>query len=86
MHLVRASHEGQHRLPGQLPQGGSVVQPVVQAPDGLVKCELRLLYTWPQADAQPKLVAGLARLSRGEMIGVDFNKELFISSLFSDLK
>ncbi|WP_223650071.1 hypothetical protein [Hymenobacter psoromatis] len=48
--------------------------PVIQSPDGLVKCEIRLLYTWPQAAAYPKLVAGLARLSRGEMIGVDFNK------------
>ena len=49
-------------------------EPVVQAPDGLVKCEIRLLYTWPHAAPQPTLVAGLARLSRGEMIGVDFNK------------
>ena len=48
--------------------------PVVESPDGLVKCEIRLLYTWPPAAAYPKLVAGLARLSRGEMIGVDFNK------------
>ena len=49
-------------------------EPVVQSPDGLVKCEIRLLYTWQKTEAQPKLLAGLARLSRGEMIGVDFNK------------
>ncbi|MVN75456.1 hypothetical protein GO988_03870 [Hymenobacter sp. HMF4947] len=49
-------------------------EPVVQSPDGLVKCEIRLLYTWQKTAAQPKLLAGLARLSRGEMIGVDFNK------------
>ena len=49
-------------------------EPVIQSPDGLVKCEIRLLYTWPHTDSQPKLLAGLARLSRGEMIGVDFNK------------
>jgi hypothetical protein len=49
-------------------------EPVVQSPDGLVKCEIRLLYTWPHSEPQPTLVAGLARLSRGEMIGVDFNK------------
>jgi hypothetical protein len=49
-------------------------EPVVQSPDGLVKCEIRLLYTWPHRAPQPTLVAGLARLSRGEMIGVDFNK------------
>ncbi|WP_310395753.1 hypothetical protein [Hymenobacter sp.] len=49
--------------------------PVVQAPDGLVKCEIRLLYIWPPGEARPELLTGLARLSRGEMIGVDFNKD-----------
>jgi hypothetical protein len=49
-------------------------EPVVQSPDGLVKCEIRLLYSWPKTSAKPLLLTGLARLSRGEMIGVDFNK------------
>ncbi|GAA4355690.1 hypothetical protein GCM10023185_18770 [Hymenobacter saemangeumensis] len=49
-------------------------EPVVQSPDGLVKCEIRLLYIWPADQAQPRLMLGLSRLSRGEMIGVDFNK------------
>jgi hypothetical protein len=49
-------------------------EPVVQSPDGLVKCEIRLLYSWPKNDDKPLLLTGLARLSRGEMIGVDFNK------------
>ncbi|HEX8505878.1 MAG TPA: hypothetical protein VF630_10950 [Hymenobacter sp.] len=50
-------------------------EPVVQSPDGLVKCEIRLLYTWPNGVARPQLLTGLSRLSRGEMIGVDFNKD-----------
>ncbi len=50
-------------------------EPVVQSPDGLVKCEIRLLYIWPAGQAQPQLLTGLSRLSRGEMIGVDFNKD-----------
>lgn len=49
--------------------------PVVQSPDGLVKCEIRLLYIWPTGEARPQLLLGLGRLSRGEMIGVDFNKD-----------
>jgi hypothetical protein len=49
-------------------------EPVVQSPDGLVKCEIRLLYIWPAGQEQPRLLLGLSRLSRGEMIGVDFNK------------
>ena len=49
-------------------------EPVVQSPDGLVKTEIRLLYIWHPNQARPTLLCGLSRLSRGEMIGVDFNK------------
>jgi hypothetical protein len=49
-------------------------EPVVQAPDGLVKCEIRMLYAWPDRAARPTLLTNLGRLSRGAMIGVDFNK------------
>ncbi|MBL7850327.1 MAG: hypothetical protein JNN04_05445 [Cyclobacteriaceae bacterium] len=49
--------------------------PVVQAPDGLVKVEIRLLYLWEPNAARPRLVTNLARLSRGEMIGVKYNKD-----------
>jgi hypothetical protein len=49
-------------------------EPVIQSPDGLVKCEIRMLYVWPEAGARPTLITNLARLSRGAMIGVDFNK------------
>ena len=52
-----------------------VYEPVVQSPDGLVKCEIRLLYIWPKGTAGPLLLTGLGRLSRGEMIGVDFNRD-----------
>lgn len=50
-------------------------EPVVQAPDGLIKCEIRMLFTWPKGDDKPTLVTNLGRLSRGEMIGVRFNKD-----------
>ena len=39
-----------------------------------IKCEVRMLYIWPDGAKNPKLVTNLARLSRGKMIGVDFNK------------
>lgn len=50
-------------------------EPVIQAPDGLVKCEIRMLYIWPENEARPRLLTSLSRLSRGEMIGVRFNKD-----------
>ncbi len=50
-------------------------EPIIQAPDGLVKCEIRMLYIWPDAAERPRLLTSLSRLSRGEMIGVRFNKD-----------
>ncbi len=50
-------------------------EPVVQAPDGGVKAEIRLLYLWPDGDSAPTLAINLARLSRGKMIGVRYNKD-----------
>jgi hypothetical protein len=50
-------------------------QPVVQAPDGIVKVEIRLLFIWEDGKSRPELITNLARLSRGEMIGVKYNKD-----------
>ncbi|MDF7819576.1 hypothetical protein P1X15_18295 [Runella sp. MFBS21] len=50
-------------------------EPVIQAPDGLVKCEIRMLYVWKDNASRPELLTSLSRLSRGEMIGVRFNKD-----------
>jgi hypothetical protein len=50
-------------------------EPVLQAPDGRVKVEIRLLYLWPNGDSKPTLATNLARLSRGKMIGVRYNKD-----------
>lgn len=52
-----------------------VYEPVIQSPDGLVKCEIRMMYGWPDNEKSPKLLTSLSRLSRGEMIGVRFNKD-----------
>ena len=50
-------------------------KPIVQSPDELVKAEVRLLAIWKKNDESPTLVTNLVRLSRGEMIGVKFNKD-----------
>ncbi|MFN8273517.1 MAG: hypothetical protein U0X58_01405 [Flavobacteriaceae bacterium] len=49
--------------------------PVLQAPDGKVKVEVRVLCVWEKAKDKPTLLCNLVRLSRGEMIGVKFNKD-----------
>jgi len=49
--------------------------PILQSPDGKVKAEVRILALWPEEDERPTLVGNLVRLSRGEMIGVKFNRD-----------
>ena len=46
-------------------------KPVISTPEGKSKMEIRLMYIW---DKEPVLVHNLVRLSKGKMIGVDFNK------------
>jgi hypothetical protein len=49
--------------------------PIVQSPEGKVKAEVRVLCVWKKNDVAPTLLCNLVRLSRGEMIGVKFNKD-----------
>ena len=49
--------------------------PIIQSPDGKVKAEIRMLCVWKKDDNAPTLLCNLVRLSRGEMIGVKFNKD-----------
>ena len=48
--------------------------PVIESPDGKVKCEVRMLMLWEENAPRPVLVNNLARMSKGEMIGVKYNK------------
>lgn len=49
--------------------------PVVESLSDPVKCEIRMIMLWEGGDTKPYLVNNLARLSRGEMIGVRYNKD-----------
>lgn len=49
--------------------------PIIESPEGKVKAEVRVLCVWKKNDAAPTLICNLVRLSRGEMIGVKFNKD-----------
>ncbi len=50
---------------------------VIHTPDGNgVRAELRALMVWLPSDAKPKALHTLVRLTRGKMVGVDFNKGL----------
>ncbi len=43
-------------------------------PDDPVKCEIRMMIVWNPAWPEPRLVNNLVRLSKGEMVGVRYNK------------
>ena len=47
----------------------------IQTPDDPAKAEIRLMYVWKDGDDRPTLVTNLARLSKGKMIGVRYNKD-----------
>ncbi len=49
--------------------------PVVDTPTGDAKCEIRMLMLWDKELGTWKIVNNLVRLSKGEMIGVRFNKD-----------
>jgi hypothetical protein len=52
-------------------------EPIIEDKEGnSIMTEIRMLFTWEDNAARPKLVTNLARLSRGEMIGLDFNKKI----------
>jgi hypothetical protein len=52
-------------------------EPIIQTPNPAepVKCEIRMMLIWEKGAARPVLVNNIVRLSKGEMIGVRFNKD-----------
>lgn len=48
--------------------------PVIPTPDDNAKVEIRIFYFWEPGAIRPVATNNLARLSKGKMIGVDYNK------------
>jgi hypothetical protein len=48
---------------------------VIATPDVAAKAEIRIFYFWKKGDARPVATNNLARLSKGKMIGVRYNKD-----------
>jgi len=48
---------------------------VIETPDGPAKVEIRMMYVWLDGDARPHAATNLARMSKGKMIGVRYNKD-----------
>jgi hypothetical protein len=48
---------------------------IIETPDIPAKVEIRIMYVWKDGWDRPQPVINLARLSKGKMIGVNFNKD-----------
>ncbi len=48
---------------------------LIPTPDTPAKAEIRMMYLWKDGAPRPTLAINLARLSKGKMIGVSFNKD-----------
>lgn len=46
--------------------------PCIETPDGPAKAEVRMMYAWKD---EPLLINNLVRMTKGKMVGVDFNKD-----------
>ena len=49
-------------------------EPVIETLDVNAKCEVRMLMLWEPGRDRPEIVNNLVRLSKGEMVGVRYNK------------
>ena len=48
---------------------------IIETPDIPAKAEIRIMYVWKDSWSRPQPVINLARLSKGKMIGVRYNKD-----------
>jgi hypothetical protein len=48
---------------------------IIETPDEPAKAEIRMFYFWEEGAARPVATNNLARLSKGKMIGVRYNKD-----------
>jgi hypothetical protein len=48
---------------------------IIDTPDIPAKAEIRMMYIWKDGATRPLLATNLARLSKGKMIGVRYNKD-----------
>jgi hypothetical protein len=51
-------------------------EPVIETPHGLTQAEIRIMYVWLDSDQRPTPVLTLVRMGRGQMMGVDHNRNL----------
>ncbi len=49
--------------------------PLIETPSGPAKFEIRMMMIWEEGADRPRIVNNLLRISKGEMVGVRYNKD-----------
>jgi hypothetical protein len=49
--------------------------PIIETPSGPAKIEIRMMVVWRDGDEKPIVVNNICRMSKGEMVGVRYNKD-----------
>ena len=49
--------------------------PVIETPTGAAKCEIRMMAVWLPDTPKPLIINNICRMSKGEMVGVRYNKD-----------
>jgi hypothetical protein len=50
-------------------------EPIIETPSGPAKFEIRMLMLWEDGHKAPRVINNLIRVSKGEMVGVRYNKD-----------
>jgi hypothetical protein len=75
IHVKKADIDGIEDKSNWILQEKVHYAPVLDTPSGTTKIEIRMLMVWEKRAKKPTLVNNLIRLSKGEMIGVRYNKD-----------
>jgi hypothetical protein len=75
LHIIRADLDEIKDRDNYILQRKVVYEPLIQTPTGPAKFEVRMLMVWDKGAPRMRVVNNLVRVSKGEMIGVRYNKD-----------
>ena len=75
LHITKADLEEITDPENFILQKKVVYEPVIKTPTGNATCEIRMLMLWESDKDEVRIVNNLVRISKGEMIGVRYNKD-----------
>ena len=75
LHLDEASLDAIEDKENYLIQRKIKYEPIIETPDVPAKCELRMMTLYNTKEKRNQIVSNLVRLSKGEMVGVKYNRD-----------